>query len=129
MNDQWSFGKTEEGLKYAEYQIKNCLNLCLRGENNEIIAFEIVQLNGSMGMLHVKEEYRRKGLAKFIILTLSKKLHGMGLPVFCYIETLNGVSIELHEKCGFEIVPDGSVMWLNYQPKGCCQCQKPKCCV
>jgi len=82
-------------------------------ENEVLLSYMLVHLNGSIGMLFTRETHRRKGLASSIISCLTEKQIRKGSPVFCYIVNQNHGSKEVFERLGFERL--GSVSWLKYE--------------
>lgn len=86
--EEWIGRNIEKGLLYGLF------------ENGELAAFAGFHREGSMGMLHVLGEYRRKGygeaLEKFVI---NRALSAGSIP-YCHVYTSNNASIQLQRKLG-----------------------------
>ena len=57
-----------------------------------------------MGTLHVRESYRKQGLASLLIKALSQKVALDGEDVFVQIYEFNKASKELFQKLGFQFI-------------------------
>ncbi len=66
--------------------------------------------DSAMGMLHVLDGYRRKGIAKSIVIDLIQKIRALGLTPFTYVEPSNDASMKLVKSLGF--VPDRPIHWV-----------------
>ncbi|XP_076448552.1 L-amino acid N-acyltransferase MnaT-like [Babylonia areolata] len=71
---------------------------------------------GTMGMLYVNPDFRRKGYAKVIVSQLTQKKFDRGEDVYVVVEESNSASQHLHESLGFTIVPAGTLVWLRCGP-------------
>lgn len=71
--------------------------------NNNLVGFIGNHLEGSMGILEIFPEYRRKGYAYILESYLIEKMLSKGLVPFAQIEVTNIKSIELHKKLNFNI--------------------------
>jgi len=79
----------------------------------ELVGWIMTHDDGSIGILHVLEQYRRKGLAKQMLLAIiQQKLEKKELP-FLHIEEDNISSINLAKSCGF--VEDEIVWWIGLE--------------
>lgn len=67
---------------------------------------------GSMGMLEVLPEYRRRGIAAQLETELANRLLARGRVPFAQIEARNAASLALHRKLGFDLSEE-KVYWLN----------------
>ena len=104
LTSNWEFAN-ENSLPFVRFHIKNFPNVAIRSKEDEsLVAWEITYFTGAMGMLHVMEKHRGRGIAKFVIYKLAKKLTSRGHEAFCFIVEDNKTSIGLHLKCGFSIV-------------------------
>lgn len=79
--------------------------------NNRLIGFIGNHLEGSMGILEVFPEFRRKGYAYILESYLIKSMLDKGLVPFAQIEVSNIKSIELHKKLNFDISKE-SLFWF-----------------
>ena len=62
--------------------------------------------DGSMGFLHVLDEWRGRGFARAITAVLARRLLELGVRPHLYIMQDNRASISLTESCGFRRVKD-----------------------
>ncbi len=67
--------------------------------------------DGAMGMLHVLETYRRRGIAQALVIDLIQKVRVLGQTPFTYVETTNNASMSLVKRLGF--VLDRPIHWVN----------------
>ena len=101
VTSQWDFAY-EDSLTYVRFHIKNYPSVAVRSkEDGSLVAWEITYFIGAMGMLYVMKKHRGRGIAKFVIYELARKLQQLGHDAFVWIEDTNKISIDLHLKCGF----------------------------
>lgn len=82
------------------------------GENSECaVGFIGEHSEGSMGILFVKEEYRKHGYAYDLEAFMIERQMNMGYVPFGNIVVNNDKSLALQKKMGLEIV-DGFIYWL-----------------
>ena len=105
LSSHWAFSG-KGSVNYIKYNIGNFPSVGIKDEKGNLVAWELSYFTGAMGMLHVMEEHRKKGIAKFIICTLASKLLDSGKKVYCFIEDDNKASLDLHLKCGFHVPPN-----------------------
>lgn len=79
--------------------------------NNEIVSWVLVHDDNSMGIMHTKDEYRRRGYGVDVTLSLAGKILEGGKVPFLQIVRSNEKSPGLAEKCGF--VEVGNVEWFG----------------
>ena len=116
----WKF-KLPGTLDYIKHIIANFPNSCVRErETGPPVGWFIMQYNGSMGMLYVREEQRRQGLAQCLVHSLSDKLAKQGWPLFVYVEDDNTASQAFFKRCGFSHVQDYKEAWYHCTPHGSC---------
>lgn len=77
----------------------------------ELIAFGMTHDEGSIGVLHVMENYRRQGLGRFVTKALTvQKLKNGQIP-FMHIEKDNKASLAMAKSLGF--VEDRIILWIS----------------
>lgn len=85
-------------------------------ENNGVpVAWVMSHDDGSVGMLHVMNEFRRKGLGRMLVDAMSAKVKEKNMPVFAHIEPSNLPSLKLFRSMGF--VDKAVVTWMKVRPK------------
>ena len=70
-------------------------------EDNKLVSWGITQDDGAIGFLHTLDNYRKKGYAYSITLSMIEKLRTKGELPFAYAEASNFRSINLLTKLGF----------------------------
>ncbi|GFO19678.1 glycine n-acyltransferase-like protein [Plakobranchus ocellatus] len=109
--------KTRDGeASYIKELIKRFPSVGLFDENNKCIGLELGKENGTLGMLHVREEFRGCGLGKVITSQLAQKYFRDDLPVTVLVPKDNEVSWRMHTSCGFRKM--GDLDWMYYNT-GC----------
>ncbi|XP_076448554.1 glycine-N-acyltransferase-like protein 3 isoform X2 [Babylonia areolata] len=68
---------------------------------------------GTMGMLYVNPDFRRKGYAKVLISHMAQKFFDMGKDAHVFIEEDNSPSRKLHEGLGFWVVSGMKFVWVK----------------
>jgi len=96
-------------IKYLKQRIEQSFSAGVI-ENNKLVAWVITHDDGAIGALHVLDDYRNKGYAAEIIISMSKKIRSAGRIPIAQIEEINSPAIKLFEKLGF--VKDRRVTWL-----------------
>ncbi len=79
--------------------------------NNKLAAWAITHDDGAIGALHVLDEFRKKGYASEVVISLVQKIRNIGMIPIAQIEEKNKSAIKLFEKLGF--VKDRRVTWLK----------------
>ena len=79
--------------------------------NNNLVAWGFTHDDGALGFLHVIKEYREKGLATQILLSLIQQRKKAGKAVFGNILTENKISAALITKLGFSF--ECKTCWLK----------------
>ena len=78
----------------------------------ELAGFIGIHTEGSMGMLFVREEYRRQGVGESLAAYLINLTKEWGWTPYCHVFTDNLPSIRLQEKMGLYL-SDGNIWWLE----------------
>ncbi len=73
---------------------------CIRDQQSPV-AWIMTHDDGSVGMLHVLDAYRRRGYARRLVIAMSRKVSQKGRPVFAHIEPTNIPSLKLFGSLGF----------------------------
>lgn len=100
----WPYSKSN-AERWLKYHISNFLTVCVETDAGCPVAWELQQENGSVGILYVEPEYRRKKLGSIVSRTLAKKLNKGGQLVIALVSENNTPSIGLHEKNGYVRLP------------------------
>ena len=106
--ENWGYSR-EGDTELVRRHLLHLPSVALRDSNGCLVGWYITYYIGEMGMLHVLEEHRGKGVAKCLIYELAKKMIAMNRDLFCYIDVNNVPSVKSHEKCGFHLVSDCDV--------------------
>jgi len=101
--------KTFSSVEYIREQIKQGPGSAYRLEDT-LAGWALTHDDGAMGMLHVLDDYRRKGVAKAIVIDLIQKVRALGLTPYTYVEPSNSGSMELVTQLGF--LPDRPIHWV-----------------
>jgi Acetyltransferases len=80
-------------------------------KDNKLAAWVMTQDDGAIGLLTVIPEYRRKGLARELMLSMVKCLRNVGQVPFMQIEEDNIPSMTLAMSLGFK--KDRRIHWIN----------------
>ncbi len=95
----WPYGRRR--VEYVKSRIKAMPSSCIRRDGRPV-AWALIHDDGSMGMLHVLEQFRGQGLARAITAHLARQVGKLGIQPFVYIVRTNRASISLTETMGFE---------------------------
>ncbi len=80
-------------------------------ENGVLAGWVLTHDDGALGMLHVLDDYRRKGIARKLVLEIIKRVQALGLIPFTYVEPENCPSFNLIKSLNF--TTDRIVHWVN----------------
>lgn len=86
-------------------------NLYLAYVKDELVGFIGEHLEGSMGMLYIYPEHRKKGYAMELEKLMIEKTRKQGYIPFCQVEINNQDSMNLQKKLGFTISNE-SLYWV-----------------
>ncbi|ESP05645.1 hypothetical protein LOTGIDRAFT_152510 [Lottia gigantea] len=110
----WNFA--DDGvLEYITALIDSFSSVALYNQGQQLVGYMLESNYGTIGFLHVFEEFRGQGYSKVIVSSLAKKLLENGRQVHVYIYSNNTVSRNLHKGLGFQEHP-GIYSWLVHDP-------------
>lgn len=72
-------------------------------QDNQPVAWVMTHDDGSVGMVHVLDQYRGRGYARLLVQAMAQKVRQKGRPVFAHIEPVNFPSLSLFRSLGFEV--------------------------
>lgn len=101
--------KTFTSEKYISEQIQNGPGSGFF-DKSTLVGWVLTHDDGALGALHVLDQYRRKGIAKALLVDIIKKVRSNGLTPYTYVETSNGKSMSLVKSLGF--IPDRPIHWV-----------------
>ncbi|KAK3772392.1 hypothetical protein RRG08_031416 [Elysia crispata] len=107
----WPHSRTNSD-SYIRELLRKFPSVGLFDKDGEIIGLEIGNEYGAIGMLHVREAYRGRGLGKIITSQLAQKYFCDDHSVIALVIKNNLPSRRMHTSCGFKEV--GSVDWIIY---------------
>jgi 8-oxo-dGTP diphosphatase len=84
-------------------------------ESGKLVAWLMTQDDGSIGVLHVLEEYRGRGYAYDLTVYLIARLREQGRIPFVQVEDTNRKSMNLALKLGFR--KDRRIHWFKVKPE------------
>ncbi|XP_076448037.1 glycine N-acyltransferase-like protein 3 isoform X2 [Babylonia areolata] len=129
VNSTWKFA-TDGSDVFIQQFIQQFPSVYLETEGGVHVGHMLGTSCGTIGMLYVNPEFRRKGYAKVIISHLAQKYFDGGDDACVFVEETNSPSLSLHQSLGFKVVPGLTINWMKCGPKGCCRAQlDKKCCV
>ncbi len=103
----WPHGRR---VDYVRARIRAWPSCAVR-HGGRLVAWGLTHDDGSMGFLHVLDEWRGRGFARAITAALSRRLLELGVRPHLYIMQDNLASITLTESCGFCRV--GEYVWFG----------------
>lgn len=103
----WPYGRSPDHILR---RIRNGPGYCIRRQGAPV-AWALTHDDGSMGFLHVLEQYRHQGMARTLTTALSERLLRLGAQPFMYIVTTNRASLRLTAGMGFSRV--GRFSWFG----------------
>lgn len=109
MFDHYAY-KDFASVRYISERIEKGVSIGMF-KNNKLIGWIMTHDDGAMGFLNVLEEYRSKGYAMALSVSLIKMLRAMGEVPFVHIEPQNYQSMNLALKAGFE--KDRMINWFE----------------
>ena len=117
ISSQWEYTQGYPTLLATKYNIENRPSVVVKDKEGNLIGWEVVHYFVSPGMLKVLPEHRGKGIGKYIVYALAKKLLDQGHTMYVHIEKHNTGSIHLHQKCGFQILDGTDAHWGIFSSK------------
>ncbi|XP_076069326.1 glycine N-acyltransferase-like protein 1 [Oratosquilla oratoria] len=100
-NWRYGYSETRESILYLLEKLPSAAVYVGDGDSARPVSWIQSYRYGSLGNTFTLPEYRRKGLASAVTLTLAKKVAACGRPVYLMIEDYNEDSKRMHEKMGF----------------------------
>lgn len=79
--------------------------------DGKLVGWVLTHDDTAIGLLHVLDSFRRKGIAKAIVIDLINKIRALGLTPFTYVQLSNNASMGLMESLGF--VSDRPIHWVR----------------
>lgn len=102
--------KTYTSVDYIKEQISQGPSSAFRADG-VLAGWVLTHDDSAMGMLHVLDVYRRRGVANALVIDLVMKIRAMGLTPFTYVEPSNKASMNLVKSLGF--IVDRPIHWVN----------------
>ena len=103
----WTHGKSQD---YIRWRIQAGPTCAVRVKRR-LAAWALTHADGTMGILHVLEEYRGRDMARAITTALAQRCRKAGIKPFLYILRSNRASINLTESMGF--TRHGTYTWFG----------------
>merc|ERR1719342_496957 len=101
MASYWKFADARTVEMIATHaKFGKVTGLFLQGEENPV-AWILLYSQGSIGMLHTRKEFRRRGFGAFLVQNLVKRTSEQGLIPYVHIEDDNEMSKNMFLKLGF----------------------------
>lgn len=97
-------------MDYLGLRLKLGGGYCIRADGKPV-AWVMTHDDGSVGMVHVLDEYRGRGYARKLVSAMAKSVAASGRPVFAHIEPANTASVRLFTSMGFE--QKGLITWAR----------------
>jgi ribosomal protein S18 acetylase RimI-like enzyme len=101
--------KTFTSKEYIEEQIKMGPGSGFF-DGSKLAGWVLTHDDRAIGALHVLDQYRRKGIARALLVDIIGKVRNEGQTPYTYVETSNGASMGLVKSLGF--VPDRPIHWV-----------------
>ncbi|MFH1120174.1 MAG: GNAT family N-acetyltransferase [Bacteroidota bacterium] len=99
-------------MDYLKIRLQLGGGYCVLSEN-KTVGWIMTHDDGSVGMLHILEPYRRMGFAGKLIEAMSYQVMLEGREVYAHIEPSNTPSLKLFQSLGFEI--RGKITWAFFK--------------
>ena len=104
-------GREDHSERYMEETIEHTHTSCLR-EGEKIVAFVNLHDDEALGMLFVREEYRKKGLARAVVFNLLQNVfNGKERVIHSEVNVENENSLKLHAFLDFEPLEE-TIYWI-----------------
>ncbi len=98
--------------EYIAKQLEICPGVAYY-EESRLVAWAMFHDDGAMGLLHVLEDYRRKGIARELVIELCKRCRSQNEIPYTSVEPTNIPSLEMVESIGFK--PFGNIHWICFE--------------
>ncbi|MBK6964099.1 MAG: GNAT family N-acetyltransferase [Bacteroidales bacterium] len=99
-------------LEYLNMRLQLGGGFCIE-RDGQPVAWAMTHDDGSVGMLHVLDQYRGLGYARLLVLAMSGEVRKINRPVFAHIEPVNFPSLNLFRSLGFEV--RSKVTWAFFK--------------
>jgi 8-oxo-dGTP diphosphatase len=113
INSYWEH-KNQVELEYIKQCISHGKGFILY-HKDEPVSWAMTHYDGSLGFLHVREEYRRQGYGRDVMIPLIKEMRRLGKRIFTHIVGYNDASSGLAEKLGYKSLY--RICWLSLSIK------------
>ncbi len=109
----WPYHGGRGDSTYIKWRIRTGPTCAIR-RRGRLVAWALTHGDGSMGFLHVLEEWRGRGMAKSVGTALARRVMERGWMPFLFIERKNRPSLKLTAQMGLE--PVGRYTWFSSEP-------------
>ncbi|XP_078533554.1 glycine N-acyltransferase-like protein 2 [Lissotriton helveticus] len=105
VNENWAFGGNERSLSYIRRCIEHFPSICALGPNGQPVSWSLMEQSCEIRMGFTVPEFRRAGLSKQLLITLTDLLQRRNVPFYLHVAEENtrakGVplSVGLSESC------------------------------
>lgn len=109
INEHYTF-KDEFSLKFIEECLENRPSSVYRVDG-EAVGWVLIHRDNSIGIMYIKEAYRKKGIAHELSMDIINKVIEEDQIPFVHINVENTASMKLAKKCGYKRVKD--IYWFG----------------
>ncbi|KAK3793800.1 hypothetical protein RRG08_061934 [Elysia crispata] len=98
----WSHSRELAHL-YIRENIKRFPSVGLFEESSRCVAYEISTHFGTIGFLHVHNDFRRRGLGKVVTSIMTNQYFSQGMSTSVVVFAHNHLSLSMHARMGFKV--------------------------
>ena len=130
VDSTWKFSG-EHTEMFIRHLVEQHPSIVMTTDNGQHVGHLVGQSYGTMGMLYIQPEFRRKGYAKVIGSQLAQKYREMGDDLYTVVEFGHSASLDLNRFLNIKPLPNYQIAWMTFTPKECwkCKCASKRSCV
>ncbi|KAL0964822.1 hypothetical protein UPYG_G00329470 [Umbra pygmaea] len=117
VNKAWMFGGDGPSYRTIKHLISHYPTGCITDDQGQPVCWMLLYDYCAMGMMYTLPEHRGQGLAKALVISMSRRLHAQGYPVYGFVEEGNSVSYSLFRELGFTDDPQYRAGWYQFMSK------------
>ena len=114
LSNTWKFSSAGTQQMISQLTKLNRVFGLFKDQDSEPLAWMLIYSDGSLGMLHTREEERCRGLGSFLMKSVVEEALKLGLVPCVHIEDDNEISKRFFGKYGFQ--RGDFTQWIFHKP-------------
>ena len=118
VHSTWKFSG-EHTEMFIRHLVEQHPSVVMTTDSGEHVGHLVGQSYGTLGMLYMQPEFRRKGYSKVLGSQLAWKYHEMEEDPYTIVEIGNSAALNFNRSFNMKPLPNFQITWMTFTPKEC----------